>query len=76
MRPAVEPAVHLLHPLLADAPQRFALREALAREPVDVIVGPPLPGMVQQREVELHADLGGDLGVVRELIVSIERHTP
>lgn len=76
MRPAVEPTVHLLHPLLADAPQRFAFREVLAQEPVGVLAGPPLPGMVQQREVELHADLGGDLGVVRELIVSVERHTP
>ena len=73
-RPAVELIVHLLHALLADAPQRLALREVLAQQAVGVLVGAALPRVVRKSEVELDADLLRDLGVGRELLAPVEGH--
>lgn len=73
-RPTVQLIVHLLHMPLADAPQRFAFREVLPKEPVSVLVGAALSRMVRQREVEFHVDLHRDLGMVRELLAAVERH--
>ena len=75
-RSAVEPIVHLLHPLLADAREGLALREVFPKQAVGVLVGPALPRVVRQREVELHAYLVRDLGVQRELLAAVERHGP
>ena len=75
-QPAVELIVHLLHPSLADAAQRLPLREVLAQQAVGVLVGPALPGMVEQREVALDPDLPRDLGVGCELLAPVEGDGP
>ena len=72
-RPAVELIVYPLNRLLADASQGFALRKALPKEAVGVLVGAALPQMMRQREVEFHADVGRDLDVVRELLAPAGR---
>jgi hypothetical protein len=49
-RPAVEGIVHLLDLFAAHVVQGSALREEVAKEPVGVLIGASLPGMVGQAE--------------------------
>src|ERR1044071_2528312 len=58
---------------LRDCLERRAFREVLTKQPVEVLVGSPLPGVVRSREVELHAEAALELLVVVELRAVIER---
>lgn len=72
-RPAVQLIVHHADLLVADVVRGPPLREVLPQEPVGVLVGPALPGVVRQREVELHAQRPGGLRVPGELLAAVGR---
>lgn len=72
-RPAVQLIVHHADLLVAELVYGPPLREVLPEEPVGVLVGSALPGVVRQREVEFHAQRLGDLRVLGELLAAIGR---
>ena len=68
--PAVERIVYR-GDLVVDAREVGALGEVLAHQAVGVLVGPPLPGVVRQREVHARAKGRGDLGAAGEPLATV-----